>query len=66
MRVYSQNLQKQTTKIFKTGGRTPGAPVLDPPLFYKTPNKISSRRSGPGYLLVPSYRTNARDRNAIT
>ena len=33
MRVYSQNLQKQTTKIFKTGGRTPSAPVLDPPLY---------------------------------
>ena len=32
---YSQNLQKQTPKIFKTGGRTPGAPVLDPPLISK-------------------------------
>ena len=31
--LYSQNLQKQTPILFQTGGRAPGAPVLDPPLY---------------------------------
>ena len=34
--LYSQNLQIQTPKKFQTGGRAPGAPVLDPPLYMST------------------------------
>ena len=44
--VIQSKLQKQTPKIFKTGGRTPGAPVLDPYIIkYKINLFFNPRKS---------------------